>query len=253
VPHRKKHHTIKHEKHPPGRHDTAAPAAAGVSPVTAAGGPHDLELVVKCDSSGSLEAVTTSIGTISSEGVEVKIIQTGIGDVHKADIMQAESGSRLIIGFNVQVTSHVEEMAAANGIEVRLYTVIYRLIEDITRIAASLLPHEPKEEILGTAKVIRLFKSSRKGIILGLEVLKGELRVGNRFRVITVMGPVYDNRIESLQIEKRSINIATKHQQVGLKIRDFKQVAINDLVESYRLPKVRHGSAWTAKPGVGRY
>jgi translation initiation factor IF-2 len=249
LPHRKKHYK---KKQAPSHTDMATSGTpAGME--ASSPPPHNLDLVLKCDSSGSLEAVAASIGNISLEGVAITIIQAGIGDVNKTDIMQAESGSRLIIGFNVQVTSQIEETAAANGIEVRLYTVIYRLIEDITRIAASLVPHEAKEEILGTAKVIQLFKSSRKGIILGLEVLEGELRIGNRFRVITAMGPVYDNRIESLQIEKRPINIATKNRQVGLKIRDFKQVAINDLVESYRLPKARQGSTWTAKPGVGHY
>jgi len=233
MPHRKEHHH--------GKQAGTAAAASGERADHRAlpNQPKILELVVKCDSSGSLEAVAAAIPDLAPRGVEIRIIQAGIGDINKADIMQAETGSRLIVGFNVQLPHRLEQPAAERGVDVRLYSVIYRLLEEVKAIAARLLPSETEEEVLGTARVIRLFKSSRKGIILGLEVLAGELRVGRPFRIITAMGPVYAGRIESLRIEETPVTKATPGQQVGLKISDFKRVAVGDLVESTTMPSGR--------------
>lgn len=226
----------------PGRHGGAAVVDSG----------HHLGIVLKCDAAGSLEAVTASMQTATPEGVQIDIVHAGIGDISKSDLFLAAASNRLIVGFNVGTNPQITHLAGEHGVEIRLYNVIYRLLEDIGKIAASLLPgvEESKEEIIGTAKVIALFKSSRKGIILGCEVQEGELAVGRRFRVITAMGPVYRGRIESLHIERDAVSSARKGQKVGLKIRDFQKVHIGDLVESYRLEGRSRPRAWSPQPGV---
>ena len=109
-------------------------------------------------------------------------------------------------------------------------------------IAESLLPRQVEEKILGSAKVVALFKGSRKGIILGCQVEEGRLQTGDRFRVIAAMGPVYSGVIESLHIERNAVSKASAGQQVGLKIRDSKAVKIGDSVESFLIiPPPRHG------------
>ena len=193
-----------------------------------------LEIVLKCDTSGCAEAIISSIISMNLPEVEISIISSGVGSINKSDIFMAETGSRLIMGFNVWIMPHIDQMAAEHNIEIRLYDVIYRLLEDVESIARSLIPQESTEEIVGTAKVIALFKSSRKGIILGCEVLKGKLVQGKSFRVLGAMGPMYTGVIESLRIEKNAVREARKGQQVGLKIRDFKKVKIGDLVESFQ-------------------
>lgn len=209
-----------------------------------------LELVLKCDSAGTVEVVRESIAEIAVPGIEIDVIHAGVGDINKSDVFMSETGSRLVIGFEIHVMPKVDHLLKEHGVEVRIYEVIYKLIEDIKTIAASMIPHEAADEIIGSAKVIALFKSSRKGIILGCEVLSGKLAVGNQFRVISVMGPVYSGQISSLQIEKNAVNKATTGQQVGLKIVNFKKAKIGDLVESFRAAKQGRVQRWSAKGKV---
>ena len=193
-----------------------------------------LEIVIKCDSVGCSEAVEASIKAIAQPEVDIEILSSGVGAINKSDIFMAETGSRLIIGFNVGVLPDIKALPGEHNVEVRIYDVIYTLMEDVGKIAQSLVTRETGEDILGSAKVIALFKSSRKGIILGCEVLNGSLALGRKFRIVGVMGPIYTGTIESLHIEKNTVNKATKGQQVGLKVRDFKKVKIGDLVESFK-------------------
>ncbi|NOQ45810.1 MAG: hypothetical protein GQ559_03935, partial [Desulfobulbaceae bacterium] len=141
-----------------------------------------LEIVVKGDGSGPLEAVCSGVEALDVTGVSIRIIRRGVGDVNKTDVLHAETGSRLIVGFNVGMLPRVNEVCREHGVEVRLYQVIYRLVEEMRLIASSLRPQEEAgEELIGTARVIALFKSSRHGIILGSEVLNGNLQLGAQF------------------------------------------------------------------------
>jgi translation initiation factor IF-2 len=211
-----------------------------------------LEIVLKSDSDGSIEAVADALFKISLPEADLAIIQSGIGNIHKSDIQLAETGSRLIAGFQVGVETGMEKLARESGVEVRLYDVIYRLTEDIEIIAKSILPHVPEEHIIGTARVIALFKSSRKGIIVGCEVLNGHLAHGHHFRIISVMGPVYAGTIESMQREKNVIQKALPGQQVGIKIRNFKKSRIGDLLESYRAAPLKDLRQWQPRGGIFR-
>ena len=209
-----------------------------------------LEIVLKCDSAGSVEAVRRSLAGISTPQVIIEIIHAGVGTVNKSDIFMAETGSRLVVGFNTEVIPKVDDLLRQHNVEVRLYKIIYKLIEDVRAIAKSLITSETQEQILGTAKVMALFKSSRKGIILGCEVTKGYLSVGQRFRVISAMGPVYVGRIGSLHIQKDVVQKATIGQQVGLKIEDFNKAKVGYLVESYRPQKQTGPKSWEPRGKV---
>lgn len=216
-------------------------------PVRTNAPPKRLEIVLKCDTSGCIEAITDSIPNFHGSEVETSIISSGVGAVNKSDIFMAETGSKLIVGFNVGIMPHIEHDAAEHNVEIRLYDVIYELLEDLKTIANSFLPKESQEKILGSAKVIALFKSSRKGIILGCEVLEGRLATGSSFRILTAMGPVYTGKIESLHIEKDAVREATRGQQVGLKISDFNKVAIGDLVESFQPDSGKQTKPWQSQ------
>jgi len=145
---------------------------------------------------------------------------------------------------------NIDSLAAEHGVEVRLYEVIYQLVADIRDTAASLLPAEAPEEILGRAKVIALFKSSRKGIILGCEIMEGRFAINDRFRVITAMGPVYTGKIGSLHIGKDAVQVAKAGHKVGLKIPDFKKATIGDLVESFLSGPAKTARPWSPTGGV---
>ena len=206
--------------------------------------PKKLEIVLKCDTSGCIEAIISAVNSLNLPGVKVTFISSGVGDINNSDVFIAETASRLIVGFNVGFMPHIDRIVAEHDIEIRMYDVIYRLIEDLEGIAGSLVPQESAEKILGSARVIALFKSSRKGIILGCEVLAGKLMQGKSFRILSAMGPVYSGTIESLHIEKDAVKEAGKGQKVGLKIRDFNKVRIGDLVESFQAAAEKYGKPW---------
>lgn len=208
-----------------------------------------LEIVLKCGSDGSRAAIEKVLREQRTERLEVVIIHSGVGEVNKNDILLAATASRLIVGFEVGVNPHLEEELRRNGVEVRLYLVIYRLVEDLAALEGSLVEEPAAEQLLGQAKVIALFKGHRHGIILGCRVSSGRLAVGERFRVIGAMGPVYEGRIASLHIEKAEVRAALPPQQVGLQIHDFQRAAVGDLVESFR-PGAPPPPVWQPVPGV---
>lgn len=204
--------------------------------------PPTLSLVVKGDTDGCEEAVCTTLMANTVPGVALHILHKGVGDICKNDILTAAGGSHLVVGFNVGVHPGMHELCKEFAVEVRLYSVIYQLQKDIATIAESLLPRQAEERILGSARVIALFKSSRKGIILGCRVEQGYLQTGDRFRIIAAMGPVYSGVMESLHIERDAVTRAMAGQQVGLKIKDFKAVKVGDTVESFLvIPPPRQG------------
>jgi translation initiation factor IF-2 len=147
--------------------------------------------------------------------------------------MIAGTGSRLIIGYQVNALAGLTNMIKEQNIEIRLFNVIYALTEDVRSIAENLNPRLPDEQVIGSARVIALFKSSRKGIIIGCEVLDGHFAQGQNFRIVSAMGPIYSSKIESIQIDRNAVSRANKGQHAGIKIRDFKKVKTGDLVESF--------------------
>jgi translation initiation factor IF-2 len=203
-----------------------------------------LEIVLKCDSMGSVEAVTTAISEMAVPEADIIFIRSGVGAVTKSDILLAETAGRLIVGFQVSVMPGIDKVLKEHRVEVRLYEVIYRLTSDIGAIAGNLTPAVSEERIIGSATVIALFKGSRKGIIMGCEVREGFLAAGHRFRIVSAMGPIYSGTIQSLHIGENETQKAIAGQQVGIKIKDFNKAKIGDLVETYRPIPPKKSLTW---------
>jgi translation initiation factor IF-2 len=212
-----------------------------------------LEMVLKADSAGSQEAVMTAITGRPVNGVQIRVIHADVGAVAKSDLLMALTGSRLVVGFNVDVMPEIPQLSREQGVEVRLYKVIYRLSEDLRQIARSLIPVEDQEKLTGKARVIAVFKSSRRDIILGCEVVEGRLALGDPFRVISAMGQVYTGHIQSLHIEKDAVKKATVGQQVGIKIPGFNRGRVGDWVECFETVRERGPEPWRPRGGVRSY
>jgi translation initiation factor IF-2 len=212
-----------------------------------------LEVVLKTDSAGSQEAVVSTITGRPVNGVRVRVIHADVGAVSKSDLLMAQTGSRIVVGFNVEVMPEIPQLSREQGVEVRLYEVIYRLSDDLHEIAKSLIPRAEQEKLTGRARIIALFKSSRKDIILGCEVVEGRLALGDAFRVISAMGEIYTGRIESLHIEKDAVKKATVGQQVGIKIPGFHRGKVGDWVECFETVRERGPEPWRPRGGVQFY
>lgn len=212
-------------------------------------GRQTLALVLKADTAGTHEAVMAGLQTFHAGDVGVEVIHAGTGNVSKSDLLMAETGSRLVMGFNVDLLPGIKSLASEKGVEIRLHDVIYRLTEDVREIAGNMAPIEEEEKITGRARVIALFTGGHKGIILGCEVLEGSLALGKKFRLISDPGPVYVGTINSLHIETRAVNKATIGQEVGLKIPGFKRAKKGDLVECFETIPPRR-QRWHPRGGV---
>lgn len=211
-----------------------------------------LELVLKSDVAGTAEAARAAVSAIALPEVDIRVIHSGVGPVSKSDVLMARTGSRLIVGFNVDVPGQLERHIREQGVEVRLYDTIYRLSSDIRVIAAGMPASAPEETVTGQGRIIELFKSSRRGIIIGCQVTEGEMAKGKSFRVIGAMGPVYTGRIESLHVAEREVSAGRAGQQVGIKIGDWKKAKIGDIVECFDPPRPGGARRWQPRGGVYR-
>ena len=181
-----------------------------------------------------------------------QIIQSGVGNITKSDVLMAQTGSRLVIGFNVDTMPKLDQHIKELGVEVRLYDTIYTITEDIKKIATNLKAKEPEEVITGKAKIIATFKATRKDIIIGCEVLEGAIELGKNFRIITAMGPAYAGKITSLQIERKNVKAGKPGQQVGIKISDWKKARVDDLVECFEIVQPKDGGSWRPRSRIFR-
>jgi translation initiation factor IF-2 len=221
-----------HRKHSQPSKGPVPDAALQAGLPFAGAGKKRLDLVLKCDSMGSVEAVSAVISDLKMADAEIKLIHAGVGTISKQDLLMALSGSKLVLGFQVGIAPKMEQLIKENGVEIRLYNVIYKLVEDLREIGRSLVPPEPDEKVTGTCRVIAVFKSS-KGVVLGCEVEEGTLQVGKAFRVVAAMGPVLSSRIESMQVEKKPVREARPGQQVGVKVGDFQGAKVGDFIEVF--------------------
>lgn len=232
MPHRKHEpHTIDHAR-------PAGPAAPAEDTRTR------LEIVLKCDSVGSIDAVTQVISSIHDPNVDIRVIHSGVGPVSKSDLVMALTGSKLVIAFEVDLMPKLEQWVKEHGAEVRVYRVIYKIREDLEALARSMAPTISEERVTGKGRVIARFKSSPGDIIIGCEVKDGRFVTGNRFRVISAFGTVYEGRIESLQVEKRPVKEAHPGEQVGIKISGFNRVNVGDFVECFEVHTPKRASPW---------
>jgi translation initiation factor IF-2 len=208
-----------------------------------------LALVLKTDTAGTEEAIISGLNSFDSSKVSAKIIYAGIGDVSKSDLFMAGNGSRLVEAFNVGLLPRIKESAIESGIEIHIHNVIYKLMDDVKEIARTMAPFEEEERITGRAKVIALFPSDHKAIILGCQVMEGNIAVGKKFRIISDPGMVYAGTIDSLHIESKAVKEASAGQQAGLKVSGFKRAKVNDLVECYEILPVKH-RRWQPRGGT---
>ena len=201
-----------------------------------------IDLVLKADTAGTEEAIHSSIEDLDNDDVTVKVVYSGTGNISKTDLLMAETSGKLILGFNVEPLPEIRKMAAQKGIEIRLYNVIYTLMDDLMKIAQSFVSKEEMEKIKGKAKIIALFQGGHKSVILGCEVYEGELTLGSKFRIISEPGIIYSGTIDSLHIEAMAVNKAVTGQQAGIKIPDFRSARKGDLLESFEEIHHKHKS-----------
>jgi len=203
-----------------------------------AGEVQELRLVVKADVQGSLEPVTSSIEALETDDVKVNVLHSGTGNVSENDVMLAAASDAVVIGFNVVADTAAQRAAEAEGVDVRLYDVIYRLTEDVEKALKGMLEPESKRVVIGKAEVRAVFHISKVGKVAGCRVVQGELRRNARIAVIRGGETVAEGPVSSLKHEKDDVREVREGFECGVNIRGFSDFEEGDILECFTEEKV---------------
>ncbi len=195
----------------------------------------EVNVIIKADVNGSAEAVKNSLEKIEVDGVRVKVIRSSVGAITESDIVLASASNALIIGFNIRPNNSIREYAKEKGVEIRLYDIIYKAVEEMESAMKGMLEPIYEEQVLGTVEVRQLFKFSKVGVIAGSYVADGLVKIGAKARVIRDSKVIYDGAIQSLQREKDSVKEVKKGLECGLTISNFNDLKVGDTIEVYEM------------------
>lgn len=198
----------------------------------------ELALVVKADVQGSVEAVKQSLVKLSNEEVAVRVIHGGVGAINESDVMLATASSAIIIGFNVRPDANAKSMAEQNGVDIRLYRVIYQAIEDVEAAMKGMLEPVYEEKVIGHAEVRQLFKASGVGTIAGSYVLDGTFQRGCKVRISREGNQIFEGNLASLKRFKDDVKEVRSGYECGLVFEGFNDLQEFDQVEAYIMVEV---------------
>ncbi len=199
----------------------------------AAGDVKDLNIIIKADVQGSVEAVQQSLEKLSNDEVKIKVIHGAVGAINESDIVLADVSNAIIIGFNVRPSQMIIDKAKETGVDIRLYSVIYNAIEDVENAMKGMLAPKIEEVIWGHAEVRQLFKVSGIGTIGGCYVTDGKIQRSSNVRVIRDDVVVYTGVLGSLQHEKDSVREVVSGHECGLTVEKYNDIKIGDVIEAF--------------------
>ena len=202
-------------------------------------GTKEINVVLKCDVRGSEEAVKNALEKINVEGVKIKVIRSGIGTITESDIVLANASNAIVIGFNVIPSAITKDVAKQYEVEIRLYQIIYKLVEEMEAAMKGMLDPEFEEKVTGNAEVRKLFKFSKVGTIAGVMVTSGIIKNKSKVRIIRDGVIIYDGIISSLQREKDTVKEVKSGLECGITIENFNDIKEKDVFETYEMVEVK--------------
>jgi translation initiation factor IF-2 len=206
------------------------------------GAVQDLNLILKGDVGGSVEAAVSELAKFEHDEVRVNVIHQGVGPITEGDIMLAATSNALVVGFNVRPNAEARQLADREGVDIRTYRVIYQLTEDIAQALVGMLSAVQTEEIVGEAEVRALFKVSRLGTIAGCMVTSGVVRRNSQVRVVRDGTVIYDTTIAQLKRFKEDAREVAEGFECGILLNDFNDVKEGDVLEAYETRQVERTS-----------
>jgi translation initiation factor IF-2 len=207
-----------------------------------AGEVKDLNLVVKGDVQGSVEAIVGELAKIDHTEVRVNVIHSGVGGITENDVMLASASGGMVVGFNVRPNAETRAVAEREGVEIRTYNVIYKLTEDIEQALVGMLTAVTTEETIGEAEVRETFRASRVGTIAGCMVTNGVIRRGANVRIVRDGTVVYTTTIDSLKRFQDDAREVQEGFECGLHLANFDDVKVGDVLEVFETREVERTS-----------
>ncbi|MCF6768129.1 translation initiation factor IF-2 [Thiotrichales bacterium 19S11-10] len=200
--------------------------------------PQTLSVILKADVQGSVEALQESLIKLSSNEVKVEVVASGIGGITSSDINLAIASRAVLFGFNVRADMTAKRLAEKEEVELRYYSIIYDLIDDVKRAMSGLLSPELREEIIGVAEVREVFRSAKIGAIAGCRVIDGVVKRNSPIRVLRDQVVIYEGALESLRHFKEDVQEAKKGMECGIGVKNYNDVKVGDQIEVYETTEV---------------
>ena len=198
----------------------------------------EINVLIKADVNGSAEAVKNSLEKLAVEDVRIKVIRSSVGAITEGDIILAKASDAIIIGFNVRPSNSIKDYAKEQCVDIRLYNIIYKVVEEMEAAMKGLLDPVYEEKVLGTADIKQIFKFSKVGLIAGSYVTDGVIKRDAKARLIRDGIVIYDGNIGSLQREKDSVKEVKKGFECGITIENFNDIKVGDVIEAYEMVEI---------------
>jgi translation initiation factor IF-2 len=208
-------------------------------------------VVIKGDVDGSVQALSDSLEQLSTDEVEVKVIHRGVGAINRSDALLAATSSAVIIGFHVRPDADARNVAEQEGVDIRLYDVIYEAIEDVRAALEGLLAPDEREVLLGAAEVRQLFKVPRTGTVAGCYVTEGVIRRNDPVRLVRDGVQVYRGHLGSLKRFKDDVREVREGFECGMNIEGYNDVKVGDVIECFTVEQVARTLASSAGGRAG--
>jgi translation initiation factor IF-2 len=202
------------------------------------GGIKDLNLIIKTDAQGSVEALKSQLDGLANDEVRTRVIHTGVGGINESDVMLASASNAIIIGFNIRPDATISRKAEAEGVDIRLYDVIYNVIDDVKAAIAGMLKPQTREVVLGQVEVRKLFKVSKVGTIAGAYVKSGKITRDAGVRVLRDSVVVYEGKLGSLKRFKDDVREVAEGYELGLSIENYNDLKEGDVIEAFTTEEV---------------
>lgn len=198
-----------------------------------------VNVIIKADVQGSVEALSASLQKIDVEGVKVTIVHSAVGAINESDVTLAEASNAFIVGFNVRPTPQARQQAETDDVEIRLHSIIYKVIEEMEEAMKGMLDPEFKEKIIGEAIIRETFKVSKVGTIGGFMVTSGKVTRDSKVRVIRDGVVIYDGELASLKHYKDDVKEVTNGREGGLMIDGYNDIQMDDVIEAYIMEEIK--------------
>jgi len=209
-----------------------------ISKLLAQGQTANLNLIIKGDVDGSVQALSDALGQLSTSEVQVEVIHRGVGAINESDVLLAATAGAIIVGFHVRPGPDARAVAQREGVDIRLYNIIYEAVEDVKAALEGMLAPEEREVHLGTAEVRELFKVPRIGVVAGCQVVHGTVDRKGRVRLVRDGVQIYDGEIGSLKRFKEDVREVREGFECGISIEGYNDIKIGDHIECYRVESV---------------
>ena len=198
----------------------------------------ELGIVVKGDVQGSVEAVKETLNKLPTDAIKVNIIHSAVGGITEGDVMLAAASNAILVGFNVRPESKAYALAEKEGVDLRLYSIIYELIDDVKKAMEGMLAPTIKENILGRAQVRDVFRVTKVGTVAGCHVTDGKILRIAKVRLIRDNVVIYDGKIGSLKRFKDDVKEVASGYECGITIEGYSDIKVGDVIEAYQMEEV---------------